>query len=201
MVRECGATSLRPTVVKNDGKRLEAKFGVWLATERGYEVTLRRQVRGAIAVRPYEVDVAGTLTRRWAFWLAMISISGCIVWLVMTVWSHMNGGGEDAGGAYWAWVEFGLFVAMISGTYLWREHVWVECKDVKNGISRDQVLKLRQSVGDVKKYGLGWKPRRVYMVTANRFQQDALALANSFGFVCYEEAEDGFRPVSSPPAR
>jgi hypothetical protein len=62
-------------------------------------------------------------------------------------------------------------------------------------------IALAKSVEDVQKYPLGWKPRRVCMVTSTRFQQDALALAHAFRFECYRETSKGFEPVTPlPPA-
>jgi len=87
---------------------------------------------------------------------------------------------------YEAWVV--AFVIFAAGHRYDTVRVWAECKDVKDGITRAHVAILKHNVDDVRARKLGWKPTHVYMVTGNRFEQNALKLACSYGFECFERA-------------
>jgi hypothetical protein len=76
--------------------------------------------------------------------------------------------------------------------------VWAECKDTEGGVTRAHIGILKHAVDDVRKRKIGWKPTHVYVVTSNRLDQDAHHLAVAYGFECYVQIADGFRPVDPP---
>lgn len=76
-------------------------------------------------------------------------------------------------------------------------HAWVECKDTKTKVKRDQVQKLASSVDDVRADSGGkWKPDLVVFVAGSGFDPDALNFAREHGFVTYERDGQEFRLVA-----
>jgi hypothetical protein len=90
------------------------------------------------------------------------------------------------------------WLALLLGRRFHTMEVWVECKDSREPVSRESVAILKHNVDDVRRKRSGWKPTHVYLVTASRFDQNALRLALSYGFRCFEETAEGFRE-SRPP--
>jgi hypothetical protein len=185
------------TTSRNDGKRLEKKFAAWLKGVQGFErVELNHRVNGAVSTEVYEVDVLGKRDRGF---LPVVTALGFILMIglfpLLLIISVINDGMP---GIWFAYLWFGSFCAFIIGAHFDTISVWAECKDVEKGVAREHVAVLKHNVEDVRKKKIGWKPTHVYMVTANRFEQNALRLALSYGFRCYEETENGFREAIRP---
>lgn len=180
----------------NDGKRMERKFAAWLQeVERFDQVALNHRVTGAVSTEIYEVDVLG---KRYRPFFRKVSALGSFMFLATLPTSIIVGLIDERITQIWlATLLWGGMILMIIGTQWDTFSVWVECKDIERGVTREHVAVLKHNVEDVRKKRVGWKPTRVYLV-AKRFDQNALRLALSYKFRCLQETESGFQDATPP---
>lgn len=186
------------------GKGSEFERGVakiWEA--RGARrVTLNEQVRGKIGQRPWECDVHAEFYSpiwRWisvAAYLVLCAGTGMLVAALVNpdaqraveqidhdastsiglVGWHRGVGLGAIGLVLLAVVHFGRAAS--------ETHVWIECKDRKSTIKRDDVNKLAKTIEQVRRGDAKWKPDRVVFVSSSRFDQDAEAFARDSNIEC-----------------
>ncbi|MDI3287337.1 hypothetical protein [Polyangium sp. 15x6] len=191
------------------GEALEREFAAWMVSMLHYTAATQRElINGEVAKRPYEVDVHGErFSRLWyalhiigglLFILAVAAyllpdelalVTGAVEGTVSTIWPRAAGSGI-------LMLSIAAFVLAILGKKRATTHAWVECKNRKTSVKRADIEKLSGAVQDVRHNARApWKPDEVIIVSAGGFDDDALSLADTYGFVCYQRSGKWFAPV------
>ena len=173
------------------------------------EIQFRWQVKGRIAVRPYEVDIkARRFDRLWEA-VRLLGIYFMCVALLSAILPELRAfrySIEHAVGTIVpSLASYGLgilglvaFVLGIHGRDRSVTHAWVECKNTRTAVKREQVMKLAACIEDVRRGGsANWEPDVVFFVAGETgFDQDALNFTREHGFVTYQRAGEEFRLVA-----
>jgi hypothetical protein len=191
------------------GSELEQAFGGWMKQKLRYTRTeFRVPVKGKIADRAYEVDIKAE--KYDPLWDNMRLLGAALIVLAMLsallpqLRSLRHSIEHAVGTMVPSLAPYGLVILGAIATVLGFQgkrrsvtRAWVECKDTKTRVKREQVQKLASSVEDVCADSAGkWKPDRVVLVAGSGFDPDALNFAREHGFVTYQRDGDEFKLVA-----
>ena len=191
------------------GSELEQAFGSWMKRKLRYTRTeFRVPVKGKVADRAYEVDIkAEKFDERWDY-VRRLGITLLALALVSAAFPAMRSVRhvmEQAVGtvvpslAPYALLLIGAIATVLGfqGKHRAVTHAWVECKDTKTRVKREQVQKLASSVEDVCADSTGkWKPDLVVLVAGSGFDPDALNFAREHDFITYQRDGEEFKLVA-----
>jgi hypothetical protein len=175
---------------RTKGKLFEQQVAKFM-TKRGWATILGRSFKGRIAVRQHDCDIfAEKLNVGWGF----VAIS-CLLFII-------------AGIAYWTgllsrfqngWLRELNLLAPTSLLFLRIaakksvSYVWVECKNLRQSIKRDLIMKLKDQFNDARKPRGSWE---CWLVSTSRFDEDAIAHAKAHNVTCYRVIESGGRNMA-----
>lgn len=77
------------------------------------------------------------------------------------------------------------------------QHLWVECKNLKGNVNRDQINKVVMTVNLARQsQNVPWKPDVVLFFSATDYDRDALYFAKRNHITCYRKVKSGFKQVT-----
>lgn len=187
------SVSAAPSTVAH-GRSFEKEVGEWLESTLGHRVVQRNErVKCASELKPYECDVhTRTYTSSWN----KIQKAGLVafVFAVLLMVSRTSTT-QDISGLLL--IGIGLVVISAIKKCQRNYHVWVECKNLRTKVNRDQIIKLQTTTDRLRKNpDADWKPDFVLCFSATDFERDALAIARQHGIECYRRSGNGFREVT-----
>ncbi|MDI1436837.1 hypothetical protein [Polyangium sorediatum] len=194
---------------RKKGQALERAFAAWMVSALHYTTTVQREfVKGEVATRPYEVDVHGERYRRYWYALRVVGMLLFVLGMATIFMPHkftlVTHAAEGIVAKIWpSAASSGILILALVALFVGEfgrkrstHHAWVECKNRKTAVKRFDIEKLRGAVEDVRKNETAsWKPDEVIVVSAAGFDDDAIALADEYGFVCYQRISYGFERV------
>lgn len=190
------------------GSELEQAFGSWMKRKLRYTRTeFRVPVKGRIADRAYEVDIkAEKFDERWDYARRLgVTLLALALLAVFPTMRPVRQVMEQAIGTFvpslapYALFLIGAIATVLGfqGRHRFITHAWVECKDTKTRVKREQVQKLASSVEDVCADSTGkWKPDRIMLVAGSGFDPDALNFAREHAFITYQRDGEEFKLVA-----
>lgn len=192
---------------RKSGKEFEEQFASFM--ERSLDVSrtaTREPVKGATAVRPHDCDIHGEIeSTTWMaiYWFALIGIAiglaaGVFPERLAPLKESIAAAGQEVESALGPRVAgfgvsligaAGFAVALVARKKTLR-HIWVECKDRKSTVKRDDINKLVAAANDVREFeSADWKPTELWFA-ARQYDVDALNFAHKHGVRCFEAVED-----------
>ena len=180
------------------GRELEDSFADWAEEKYDFEIAeLRELINGAVSARPYEVDIHALKARTEYLYLkragiALMLLSGLLLLgFIPDIREYLEDivrtiSPENVPLSVFLPFSIGFF-AYYFGNKKKEKHYWIECKNLKSKVNRAHVQKLHSSVDDVRNNEQApWYPDKVFLVSGNGFDKDALAHADEFEIKCFE---------------
>jgi hypothetical protein len=181
------------------GLAFELAFKGYMEGPGGFRrVEHRIQCKGKVSDRSYECDLHGV---KYSLVFTALYVVGIVVFLLAALAFVFPDDMDEVKRATDAvvasvnasWVEYSLAItAVVSwivayvGQVSTQTHVWVECKNQRGAVKREDVNKLHTSVEDVRALrGAKWKPDEVWLASTTKLDQDALNIAAHHGIRCF----------------
>ncbi len=97
-----------------------------------------------------------------------------------------------------AYVALACYLFSHLGRMLTRRYSWVECKELERPLTREELVRLKNTLEGVRRSSAAaWKPTKVLVVAGmNGFDEAAVGVARTMGIECYQRSKRGFRKVS-----
>lgn len=211
--------SKRAAKQRNDGKAFENRFATLMRTRYRFRRTeTRKQIKGKVGARPHECDIHGELYSPIWDILSYVGIAvgllalACVAqtWFpeqaarlaTANVWLTRLASVIESRAtlvhpsvAPYAVVLLGLGCTLLAhhAKGQVKRHVWVECKDRKTTIKRNDIAVLNTAVTNVRddESNAPWKPDEVWLASTSEFDQDAVAFARELRIRCLHVSSDG----------
>jgi len=183
---------------RNPGN-LKREFAQWMRSHLGYQASEENVPVGAVGgVRERGVGVRGEKYGVvWQHLRSVAFVAFAVAVVLRNVAPAPEGDVPVLPNALFCLAAV-AYVAAYLGRLRTHRFAWVECKDLKRAVSREDMLALLDTVQRVRASATAkWKPAEVVAVAgAKGFDDDALAFAQSQGVECYRRTESGFERAS-----
>ena len=175
------------------GQEFEREVSEWLKKHFDCSRTSRNErVQITLNARPFECDVhavrGSALKRNLRRLAGVLLLLALIAFLLQRV--------EVVPPSYFitfALLGVGCFALSFYVKSRKEQHVWVECKNLKGNVNRDQINKVVMTVSIARQsQSVAWKPDLVLFFSATDYDKDALYFARRNGIACYRKVGGKF---------
>lgn len=179
------------------GRAFEQEVALWLKQSFGCSQTeCNERVLITQNARPYECDIHATKGSVLAGNLRKVA---GVVFLIALFALFLNYLGLPI--LFHAIILILLSIASFALSFFVKgqreQHVWVECKNLKGNVKRDQINKLVLTVDMARQsQSAPWKPDIVLFFSATDYDRDALYFAKRHHIICYRKSNRGFVRMS-----
>jgi hypothetical protein len=175
------------------GQEFEREVAAWLKAHYGCTQASRNErVQLTVNARPFECDVHAV--RGSALGRSLRRLGGAFLLVALAAYLLGRLGVETTLYLYlFALLGVGCFVVSFLVKGQREQHVWVECKNLKGNVNRDQVNKVATTVALARQSQCApWKPDLVLFFSATDYDRDALYFARRNGIACYRRSRGKF---------
>jgi len=184
---------------RDKGQEFELEFRDYMKSEKGFQKVHHDVIcKGKVADRPHQCDLHGIQYSLAFRALTFVGIAVFVLALAALAFPDDLGEVKNTADTLVAKFDRGLvqYSLLIVGAVAWivayvgkwatATHVWVECKNRRGRVKRDDINKLHIAVEDAKEFEEAkWRPDEVWLVSTTEFDQDALNFADEHGIRCY----------------
>lgn len=192
------------------GLELEQHFAGWMKRKLRYtDFHFRQKVKGKVSDYGYEVDIkAKKFDPMWdkvRLLGAALIVLAALSAILPELRSLRHSIEHTVGTLVPSLAPYGLFLLGIIAGILGiqgRErsvtYTWVECKNTKKPVTREQVMKLASYLEDIRKDGpVKWGPDHIFLVAGESgYNQDALNFTRAHGFLAYKGDGEEYKLVA-----
>ena len=175
------------------GQEFEREVAEWLKRHFGCTSASRNErVQITMGARPFECDVHAV--RGSALGRNLRRLAGVFLLIALVAYLLHRAGVESTTYAVlFALLGVGCFALSFYVKGQKEQHVWVECKNLKGNVNRDQINKVVMTVSIARQsQTVAWKPDLVLFFSATDYDKDALYFARRIGIACYRKVGGKF---------